>query len=242
MNSFWSRLRPRRGCPLLAKNRESRIRAFCSSHIFKQNPCNFPIIWERGAVSELADIKWSRRGAVVPAICSGHRGNRPFRAEARSARRKTVFLLPLYSAISQNRSFLRRLSHHEAREEHEVLNRFICMVLSVLIRVHPWLKIWLRLPRCALCASARVILLGAFLRSGNPPFPDRHYTKKFVLPMPRRHRHLLRKPAKEAGTNLENQSTNPTNPEKSGQIRVNPAKSGQKMKIQKIPGFGDGDQ
>ena len=187
---------------------------------------------------ELAlDIKWSRRAAALSARpgadCAAKRssrqsvpangGNRPFRAEARSARRKTVFLLPLYSAISQNRSFLRRLSHHEAREEHEVLNRFICMVLSVLIRVHPWLKIWLRLPRCALCASARVILLGAFLRSGNPPFPDRHYTKKFVLPMPRRHRHLLRKPAKEAGTNLENQSTNP---DKSGKIRPNPGKSG----------------
>jgi len=33
-----------------------------------------------------------------------------------------------------------------------------------------------------------------------------------------------------------------TNPEKSGQIRVNPAKSGQKMKIHKMPGFGDCDQ
>jgi hypothetical protein len=33
-----------------------------------------------------------------------------------------------------------------------------------------------------------------------------------------------------------------TNPEISGQIRVNPAKSGQKMKIQKIPGAGDGDR
>ena len=33
-----------------------------------------------------------------------------------------------------------------------------------------------------------------------------------------------------------------TNPEKSEQIRVNPAKSGQKMKIQKIPGIGDGDR
>jgi hypothetical protein len=33
----------------------------------------------------------------------------------------------------------------------------------------------------------------------------------------------LRKPAKEAGTNLENESKNP---DKSGKIRVNPAKSG----------------
>ena len=42
-------------------------------------------------------------------------------------------------------------------------------------------------------------------------------------PMHRQHRHLLRKPAKEAGTNLENESKNP---DKSGKIRTNPGKSG----------------
>jgi hypothetical protein len=41
--------------------------------------------------------------------------------------------------------------------------------------------------------------------------------------MRRQHRELLRKPAKEARINLENESKNPA---KSGKIRPNPAKSG----------------
>jgi hypothetical protein len=57
--------------------------------------------------------------------------------------------------------------------------------------------------------------------------------------MHRQHRKLPRKAAKNAGFNPENE---PENPDKSGQIRVNPAKSGQKMKFQKIPGSDDTDQ
>ena len=68
---------------------------------------------------------------------SGRRGRRPLHAMARA-------LPGIYCNGSWDRSFLRKLSHHEARE-HEVLNRPIWMVLSVSIRVHPWLKIWLRL-------------------------------------------------------------------------------------------------
>jgi len=86
---------------------------------------------------------------------SGRRGRRPLHAMARA-------LPGIYCNGSWDRSFLRKLSHHEARE-HEVLNRPIWMVLSVLIRVHPWLKIWLRLPRCgfapcALCVSSEKTL------------------------------------------------------------------------------------
>jgi hypothetical protein len=48
-------------------------------------------------------------------------------------------------------------------------------------------------------------------------------------------------PKKPEPTWTTNRNTR-TNPDKSGKIRVNPAKSGQKTKIKKIPGSGDGDR